>query len=96
MEVLVPADQVVLMTSIRVSGAIGVVLENEDVAANTFFFETLLGPGHETFEDPLSGFVMGDDVLDAVALRCGVLGVRSHIEVEAGPVLQKDVGRPSP
>jgi hypothetical protein len=96
MEVLVPADQVVLMTSIGVSSTVGVVLENEYVAANTFFFETLLGPGHEPFEDPLPCLVMGDDVLDAVAFRCGVLGVRSHVQVEAGPVLQKDVGRPSP
>ena len=50
----------------------------------------------ETLEDPLPRLVVGDEVLDRVALGGRVLGVAADVEVEAGAVLQKDVGGPAP
>ncbi len=39
---------------------------------------------------------MGHEIGDAVALGCRVLGVTPDVEVEAGPVFQKDVRRTTP
>ena len=46
--------------------------------------------------DPLSGFVVGHNVVHAVALGSRVFGVAADIEVEASPVLQEDVRRSAP
>ena len=54
-EVLVPADQVVLVAAIGVAGTVGVVLEDEDLAADPFFLETLLSPLDQAFQDSLKG-----------------------------------------
>ena len=95
-EVAFALDEVVLVAAVRVAGAVGVVLEQEHLAADAFFAEALLGALHEAFEDPLPRLVVHDDVVDRVALRRGVLGVAADVEVEAGAVLEEDVARPAP
>ena len=96
MEVFMSADQIVLVTSVGVASTVRVVLEDEDLASDSFFLETLLGPFHQTFENPLPGLVVSDHILEVITLRCGELGVRANIEVETGTVLQKHIGRASP
>ena len=96
MKVLVSADQIVFVAPVGVAGAVGVVLEDEDLPTNPLLLEPLLGPLYEPFEDSLSRLVVGDDIFDVVAFRSGELRMRADIEVEAGSVLQEDVGGPSP
>ena len=96
MEVLVAADEIVLVTTVRVAGTVGVVLEDEDLAPDPLLLETLLGPADQSLEDPLPCLVVGDDVLEGVALGGGELGMGSDVEIEPGAVLEKDVGRPPP
>src|SRR6266540_7028563 len=39
---------------------------------------------------------MRDEVRDAVALWCGVFGVRANVQIQPCPVLQEHVGGPPP
>ena len=50
----------------------------------------------ELLEDPLARLVVDDEVVERVALRRGVLGVRTDVEVEPGAVLQEHVGAAAP
>ena len=92
MEVLVPADQVVLVAPVGVAGAIGVVLEDEDLAPNSLFLQTLLGSLDQALEDSLACLVVRDHIFDHIALGSGELGMGSNVEVEPGSVLQEHVG----
>src|SRR5690606_13737523 len=58
--------------------------------------EPLLGAGEQLLEDPLTGLVVDDEVVDGVALGRGVLGVRADVEVETGAVGEEDVAAPAP
>ena len=95
-EVVVALGQVVLVAAVGVAGRVGVVLEQVDVAADALFAQAGLGAGDQLGEDPLPRLVVGDQVGDLVALGRGVLGVAADVEVEAGAVLQEDVGRATP
>ena len=94
--VVAPTREVVLVTAVAVTGRVGVVLEEVDGAANSFFAQTLLGRSGQPFEDPLPRLVVNDGVVDRIAFGCRVFGVRSHVEVETGAVLQEDVRRATP
>ena len=95
-EVAVALDEVVLVAAVRVAGGVGVVLEQEDLAADALLAQPLLGAAHEALEDPLPRLVVHDEVGDRVALGRGVLGVAADVEVEAGAVLEEDVARAAP
>jgi hypothetical protein len=91
-----PAPQIVLVAAVGVSGRVGVVLEQVDVAGDAFFVQSLLGVGDETLEDALAGLVVGHQAVEGVAFGRRVLGVAADIEVEAGAVLQEHVGGTTP
>ncbi len=95
-EVAVALDEVVLVAAVGVARAVGVVLEQEHLAADALFAQTLLGALDEALEDALPRLVVDDEVVDRVALGRGVLGVAADVEVEAGAVLEEDVARPAP
>ena len=95
-EVAFALDEIVLVAAVRVAGAVGVVLEEEHLAADAFFAEALLGALHEAFEDALPRLVVHDEVVDRVALGRRVLGVAADVEVEPGAVLEEDVARAAP
>src|SRR5207248_7998857 len=50
----------------------------------------------QAFERALPRLVVGDEIDEVVALRGGVLGVAANVEVEAGAVLEEDVGAAAP
>ena len=95
-EVVAPAGEVVLVAAVAVAGRVGVVLEQVDRAADALLAEALLGRHEQALEDPLAGLVVDDEVVELVALRRGVLGVRADVEVQPGAVLQEDVGAAAP
>jgi hypothetical protein len=85
------ADQVVLVAAVGVASRVGVVLEQVDLARDALVVESLLGILEQSLEDPLPRLVVGDQLDDVVALRCGVLRVAAHVEVEPGAVAEEDV-----
>ena len=89
-------DEVVLVAAVGVARGVGVVLEQEDVAADALVGQAALGVEQQVLEDPLARLVVGDQLGERVALRGGVLRVRADVEVEARAVAQEDVGRPPP
>ncbi len=95
-DVVATTRQIVLVASVAVPGGIGVVLEQVDRAADRFLGEALLGRFHQGLEDPLACLVVDDQVVQRVAFGRGVLGMRTHIEVQASAVLQEHVRRTSP
>ncbi len=95
-EVALALDEVVLVAAVRVARAVGVVLEEEHLAAYALFAEALLRALDEALEDAFSGLVVDDEVADRVALGCRVLGMAADVEVEAGAVLEEHVARPTP
>ena len=95
-EVAVALDEVVLVAAVGVAGAVGVVLEEEHLAADALLAEALLGALHEALEDALPRLVVDDEVVDRVALGRRVLGVAADVEVEPGAVLEEDVARAAP
>jgi len=60
-------------------------------AANSLVLEAFFGGVEKLFEYPFSRLVMNDDLAYRVALGCGVLRVRSHIQVKARPVHEEDI-----
>lgn len=91
-----PGHQVVLVAAVGVARGVGVVLEQEDVAADALVGEPALGVHEEVLEDPLACFVVRDELGQVVALGRRVFRVRAHVEVEPGAVGQEHVGRASP
>ncbi len=96
LELAVARHQVVLVAAVRVACRVGVVLEQEDLAGDALLVEAGLGRGQQALEDALTGLVVGDQLQHRVALRGGVLGVGADVQVQAGAVLEEDVGRPAP
>ena len=96
LEVTLATDQVVLVAAVGVSGGIGVVLEEVDLAPDALLCQSFLGGVLKSFEHPLPCPIVGHEVVQAVALRSGVLGVAPDIQVEPGAVLEEDVGASPP
>src|SRR5690606_10048605 len=96
MEILVPADQVVLVAAIGVAGRVGVVLEEVDLASDALFLEALLGRVDQALENPLPRLVVCHHVDQRIALRSRVLGVAADVEVEASAVLEEHIRRTAP
>ncbi len=95
-EVALALDEIVLVAAVGVAGAVGVVLEEEDLAPDAFLAQTLFRALDESLEDALPRLVVDDEVADRVAFRGGVFGVAADVEVEAGAVLEEDVARAAP
>ena len=95
-EVVLTGGAVILVTAVGVAGRVGVVLEQVDLAPDALFAQPLLGAGEKLLENAFTGFVVRHQVVDGVALGRGVLGVRAHIEVQAGAIGEKDVAAPPP
>ena len=95
-ELAAPGDQEVLVAAVGVAGRVGVVLEQVDVAADALLGEPGLGVDDQVLQDPLARLVVRDQRGQVVAFGGGVLGVRSDIEVQPGPVAQEDVRRATP
>jgi hypothetical protein len=96
LELAVAGHQIVLVASVGVPGGIGVVLEQVDVAGDAFLVESPLGRTQETFEDPLPRLVVGDQLLQVIALGRRVLGVAAHIQIQPRAVLEEDIAAASP
>ena len=90
------AHQVVLVAAVGVAGRVGVVLEQVDVAGDALVVQSLLGVLEEPLQDALAGLVVGDELVDVVALGGGVLGMAADVEVEPGSVAQEDVAAAPP
>jgi hypothetical protein len=84
------------VAAIGVAVAVGVVLEQVDVAADPLTEQPLLSVDDQVFEDPLTGPIMIDQLDQTVALGGRVFGVRSHVQVDAGAVAQEDVAASPP
>ncbi len=84
------------MATVGVAGGVGVVLEQEDDAADALLAETGFGGDDEVLQDPLAGLVVYDEVADRVAFGRRVLGVATHVQVQPGAVLEEHVGGASP
>src|SRR5207253_2062991 len=95
-EVVAPAGEVVLVTSVRVACRVGVVLEEVDDTADALFAQSLLRARQQALEDALPRLVVAHEVVDGIAFGSGVLGVAADVEVQAGTVLEEDVARPTP
>src|SRR6185312_13885231 len=95
-EVADPGDAVVLVAAIGVAVAIGVVLEQVDVAGNALARQPVLGVDDQVLQDALPGPVVIDELDEIVTFGCRVLRMRAHIEVDPGSVAEKDVTAPSP
>src|SRR5262249_7894362 len=91
-----PGDAVVLVAAVRVAGRVGVVLEQVDVTGDALIVQPLLRLDQQTLEDPLTGAVVNHQIADRVTLGSGVFGMRTHVEIQPGPVAQEDVARPPP
>ena len=88
----VPADEVVLVAAIGVAGGVRIVLEQQDVAGDAVFPKPLLRLVQQVLDDALARLVVDDEVGDVVALGRGVLGMEARVEIEAGAVLEEDIG----
>src|SRR5579862_6148240 len=95
-EVVVAFGEVVLVAAVGVARRVRVVLEQVDVSADALLPKAGLRAGDQLGEDPLAGLVVDDEVVDAVALGRRILRVAPDVEVQAGAVLEEDVGGPPP
>src|SRR5206468_1232236 len=87
----VTRDQIVLVAAVGVTGRVGVVLEEQDVAGDPVLPQALLGLVQEVLDDALAGLVVDDQLGHVVALGRRVLGMEPGVEVEPGAVFQEDV-----
>ncbi len=84
------------MAAVGVARRVGVVLEQIDVAADALVREPLLGVDQQILEDAFAGPVVGDQLDQAVALGCRVLGVGPDVEVETRAIAEEHVGATPP
>ena len=71
--------------------AVGVVLEQVDVAADPLAGQPLLGVDDQVLQDPLAGPVVVDQLDQIVALSGRVLRMGADVEVDPRAVPQEDV-----
>jgi hypothetical protein len=95
-ELTVPGHQVVLVAAIGVAGRVRVVLEQVDLAGDALVVQPLFGVDQQPLEDAFPGAVVHHHVGHRVALRGGVLRMRTHVEVEPSPVAEEDVAGAPP
>ncbi len=81
MKVLVPAHQVVLVAPVGVAGAVGVVLEDEDLSPDPLLLEAILGSAYQSLEDPLPRLVVGNNRFELIAFWRRKLGMGADIEI---------------
>src|SRR5262249_4279543 len=87
----VARDQVVLVAAVGIAGRVGVVLEEQDVAGDPVFAQSLLRLVQEVLDDTLARLVVNDQLGYIVALGGRVLRVEPRVEVEPRSVLQEDI-----
>ena len=95
-EFALPGDQVVLVAAVGVAGRIGVVLEQVDVAFDALLGQPQLRFGHQAFQHPFPGLVVGDRGDQIVTFRGGVFGMAADVEVEPGAVAQEHIRTATP
>ncbi len=76
--------------------AIGVVLEQVDVAGNALARQSMLSIDDQILQDPLAGAIVVDQLDEIVAFGRRVLRMGADIEVDPGSVAEKDVTAPPP
>src|SRR5262249_14655542 len=79
------------MTAVGITGRIRIVLEQQDIPPHAVFPQARLGLASEVVDDPLTRFVVDDELGDVIALGRRVLGVEPGVEVETRAVLEEDV-----
>ena len=84
------------MAPIGIPSGVRVVLKEIDLALDSFFVEALLRTTDQIGQNPLTSFVMSNDVENPIAFRCGVFRMAAYVEVETRSIRQKDVGGPPP
>lgn len=95
-EFSVPGHEIVLVASVGVSRRVGVVLEEIDVARDSLLVQAAFGVDEQAFENALARLVVRDQFGQVVAFRGCIFRMRSHVEVEAGAVPQKDIAAAAP
>ena len=90
-ELALARHEVVLVATVGVARAVGVVLEQVDVARDALLVQAELGGRQQVLQDALPRLVVGHHLADVVAFGRRVLGVRAHVEVEARAVLEEHV-----
>ena len=83
------------MAAIRVAEGIRIVFENEDLAGQSLFAQAFFGNGQTTFQDPLAGFVVDDQIKQVVAFGGGVFWMAARVLVESRPIREEGIGRPA-
>ena len=63
------------MTAVGIPGGVGVVLEHEDVAADTLVLKLLLGKGDEFTNDGLPRLIVSHEIREGIAFGSGVFRV---------------------
>src|SRR2546425_5415908 len=94
LERYVSAHQVILVTTVRVTCRVCIVLEEQDVARDAIFAQALLRLVQEVLDDALARLVVDHQLGDVIALRRRVFGMESRVQVEPGPVFEEDIGVP--
>jgi hypothetical protein len=76
--------------------AVGVVLEQVDVAGDALARQPVLGVDDQVLQDALTGAVVVDELDEIVTFGSRVLRMRADIEVDPGSVAQEDVDYSAP
>jgi len=96
LKIAMAANQEVLVASVRVPSGVGVVLEEVDLAPDPFLFQPLLSRAKQALQHTFARFVVGDQVIEVVALWRRVFRMAPHVEVEPGTVFEEHVRRAPP
>lgn len=64
--------QIVLVAAVGVARRVGVVLEEVDVARDSFLVQASFGVYQESFQNALAGLVVGDQFRHVVTFGCRV------------------------
>jgi hypothetical protein len=84
------------MAPVGVPCRIRVVAVQVDVPANALFRQATLRRLDKTLKDSLPRAIVGYDVVDAVAFRGCIFGMRTDVEIQPGAVLKEHVRRSTP
>ncbi len=94
-KIYVAAHEEVFMAPVGIAERIRIVLENVDFPGQTFFPQSFFSSRQTGLKQPLTGFIVDDEIENVVALGGGILRMAAGVLVKPSAVYQKGVGGPA-
>jgi len=89
-------DAIILVTAIRITGAIHVIFQQVDTAIDPVILELQLGVMHQLIQDGDAGLFLSHHVHEAITFGGGVFRMATDVKIQPTTIFQEDVAAAPP